>query len=498
MLVEFKVGNYSSFKDIQSLRMAEVLRAKPVESEKEHIRRTDYGGITRTMFLYGPNNAGKSNLIKAMRDAVEYIKDGDVLNRYGELCFKSLPYLYKGNNPKTVQSYFEFVISIDGCDDPNDNGIYSFGFNIGWDNYEPRLVCEWLYRNSSNGDECIYLVDWDCEGHPCIEGRDQVKKLINRVCESHYEEDDIESYGRGHPIMSGYFIDYYWKQNDCISPPEYLLKIRESLTDSFVFKIGDDPHDRIVIPSTSPGAVMGYCNQLLGMRGINNRIELNLSKSGNKDVSGFNDVEVWFNDPDYQNDVNGRVGNWTNEDMYGPLGITLRYGIHEIPIKFRDGFTFTSKVADESSGTFRLVYLCILLMYAERRSKMGKKTVLVIDEIESSLSTYALFQIINLFKKNENNRFKDVQLIATTHESRILENRSMWRIGVNKQNDNVWNDPEYFGNSIGFVQRTPSGQDGSEIYSLRSFGKTDVRNCIGYVNHEYGSVPRIKKPRFVR
>ena len=59
MLLEFKVGNFLSFKTIEILRMALVLETE----EKEG---TTFGEPSNLMFIYGPNASGKSNFIKAM------------------------------------------------------------------------------------------------------------------------------------------------------------------------------------------------------------------------------------------------------------------------------------------------------------------------------------------------------------------------------------------------------------------------------------------------
>lgn len=147
MLIEFKVGNFLSFKKIQTLKMAPVL---------ENVKGTRFGEVSDTMFVFGPNGSGKSNLIKAMSFSRDLILKG-----------------YSSINPKRFYrmqgpSYFEFVMSIDGV-------VYSYGFEIRLENMMRQS--EWLYILSSEKDVCIYEYEALADKKPASKSNNLICKL---------------------------------------------------------------------------------------------------------------------------------------------------------------------------------------------------------------------------------------------------------------------------------------------------------------------------------
>lgn len=130
VLIEFKVGNFLSFKDIQTLRMSPV-----VETSKPG---TSYGKISDMMLIYGPNGSGKSNLVKAMafsRDIILYgVSDVSVGS-------------YKRGEGS---SYFEYVLELDGR-------TYSYGFDLDIGaRGQLALIDEWLYLLTPDVDTALF------------------------------------------------------------------------------------------------------------------------------------------------------------------------------------------------------------------------------------------------------------------------------------------------------------------------------------------------------
>ncbi len=73
MLIEFNVGNYRSFWERQSLKMT--ADSKP-ELREQNTFKTGVSGVPdllRSAVVYGPNAAGKSNLIQAMRFMQDFV-----------------------------------------------------------------------------------------------------------------------------------------------------------------------------------------------------------------------------------------------------------------------------------------------------------------------------------------------------------------------------------------------------------------------------------------
>ena len=96
---------------------------------------------------------------------------------------------------------------------------------------------------------------------------------------------------------------------------------------------------------------------------------------------------------------------------------------------------------DESDGTKRLFDLVPILY------DVGKDSVILIDEIDRSLHTKLSQKFLEMFY--ENNEDNTCQLIATTHDSNLLD------LDLVRQ-DEIW-----------FVERDES--HASQLYSLNKF-----------------------------
>jgi AAA15 family ATPase/GTPase len=117
----------------------------------------------------------------------------------------------------------------------------------------------------------------------------------------------------------------------------------------------------------------------------------------------------------------------------------------------------------ESDGTKRLLFLLGHIFRA-----LDKGTVFITDELNASLHTQACEALVSLFASKETNPL-GAQLIATTHDTNLLQSKSLRR-------DQVW-----------FAEKTNEGA--THIYPL-----TDIRTRKGdnlekgYLQGRYGAV----------
>ena len=118
----------------------------------------------------------------------------------------------------------------------------------------------------------------------------------------------------------------------------------------------------------------------------------------------------------------------------------------------------------ESAGTLRL-----LIILDKTFKAIDKGLPIVIDELDSSLHTYASEAILRLFCSSKVNQ-NGAQLIATTHDTNLMQSHVLRR-------DQLW-----------FADKNNEGA--TEIYPL-----TDIRTRkgdnieIGYLQGRYGAVP---------
>lgn len=127
-------------------------------------------------------------------------------------------------------------------------------------------------------------------------------------------------------------------------------------------------------------------------------------------------------------------------------------------------------LSDESDGTRRLLQLL-----ARAFQSLDNGTLLVVDELDSSLHTQACAAVVELFCSPTTNT-KGAQLIATTHDTNLLNSDCLRR-------DQVW-----------LTEKQDDG--GTKVYALTDF-KTRPSDNIerGYLQGRFGAVPGSRTDR---
>lgn len=125
---------------------------------------------------------------------------------------------------------------------------------------------------------------------------------------------------------------------------------------------------------------------------------------------------------------------------------------------------YTLPLRRESAGTLRL-----LVLMGEVLSALDKGTVLIIDELDTSLHTLVAEQIVELFSDPRHNP-RGAQLIATTHDTNVLACKHLRR-------DQVW-----------FCEKDDAGA--SHVFSLAEFKLRSKDNFErGYLEGRFGAIP---------
>ena len=125
-------------------------------------------------------------------------------------------------------------------------------------------------------------------------------------------------------------------------------------------------------------------------------------------------------------------------------------------------------LADESNGTRNLLFLAGPVL-----DILGRGRTLVIDELDTSLHTLLVRELVRLFHRPEINT-GGAQLIFTTHDTSLLDAYGLFR------RDQVW-----------FVEK--KADQSSELYSLLDFSpRKNEALERGYLQGRYGSVPLLR------
>ena len=149
MIIEFKVENFLSFKDLTTLSM---VTAKSFKEHKDtHTFTIDNKlSLLKSAVIYGNNASGKSNLLEAM----EFMKQ-IILNSFRDALLENsdrkFPLEKFALNSKSEQESTFFEVSFF-----NNGTKYRYGFEIDYD----KVVAEWLYHTTSKE---VYLFKRDLQ-----------------------------------------------------------------------------------------------------------------------------------------------------------------------------------------------------------------------------------------------------------------------------------------------------------------------------------------------
>ena len=149
MIIEFKVENFLSFKDLTTLSM---VTAKSFKEHKDtHTITIDNKlSLLKSAVIYGNNASGKSNLLEAM----EFMKQ-IILNSFRDALLENsdrkFPLEKFALNSKSEQESTFFEVSFF-----NNGTKYRPGYEIDYD----KVVAEWLYHTTSKE---VYLFKRDLQ-----------------------------------------------------------------------------------------------------------------------------------------------------------------------------------------------------------------------------------------------------------------------------------------------------------------------------------------------
>jgi len=136
----------------------------------------------------------------------------------------------------------------------------------------------------------------------------------------------------------------------------------------------------------------------------------------------------------------------------------------ELGHKAESGSVIYLNISHESSGTRRLL---LLLHHAFKALDQG--SLLIVDELDTSLHTQACEAIIALFSSRDTNP-KGAQLVATTHDTNLLRSPMLRR-------DQIW-----------FTEKDEGGA--THLYPLSDFKVRKEDNLEkGYLQGRFGAIP---------
>ncbi len=438
MLIGFKVKNFRSFNDMQHFSMI----AGKTRNFQNHISDINNIKILKFSSIYGANASGKSNLVLAI-DLGKQLLLNNIQGLFSNQYFR----VYEKN--KELPSYFEYEIE-------KNNKLYSYGFEVNINKKE--IVSEWLIDMTKNNQLVIFE-------------RDAIKNTINtdlkikdkidasrfNVCKSDISNNnkifflaEMTRRIRMNDIKTSSFADfenvYGFFENDLqlVLPNQdrtinfnYFSQFKNDIK-PLLKKLGLDIDDLLECKSS-----MSEIKEKLSPSQYGDLIfDINQIRSSS---SKF-DIALRI-----ENCIYTIKGNNKDEN----LEVKVIKVLHNNSDVYFDTY-------EESDGTIRILELIDILL--------SNNKVFVIDEIDRSLHPSLTVRFVNTFL----NLLKDknIQLIITTHESRLLSYNVLRR-------DEVW-----------FSEKQNDGS--TKLYSLEQFkddARFDRKIDKAYLDGRYGAVP---------
>lgn len=432
MLLRFKVKNYRSLRDEVVLDM----EAAGLGDHKECLMKYKGNEYLPVVSINGKNGGGKSNVIRAMWLAAQFIKNAQrTQHESAEVPVRPFELNdYSRNEPTS----FEFEYEYEGIE-------YCYGFSA-----TRKCICEeHLYWAPKGQRAVVFNRKYQDFSFP-INTEKKIKELISRAVA---------------PNQLFFSMSCTMNYEPCIRAMKWFrtkLFFSRAYSDlgKNLLDYSDDSEMLKSIVSIAKVADLGISDMKFE---INNKIFTSLEELP-EDIPFESKQQIEKALAQFKESLSGDADNVDGAIQYNELKATsFHVGVDSEQNKRE----YPLSLSDESDGTIRL-----MARVTAMESAIKNGGVLIIDEIEDRLHPMLVEYIIKRFQyKNTTN----AQLIFTTHSIDIM-NREMLR-----------RDQYYL------VDK--NGETGvSELYSVSDFSvRNDEKVGKAYLLGKYGAVPYIRE-----
>lgn len=374
MLVNFRVGNFKSFKDLAEFSM-ESTKLKNLKDSNTFL--VENMSLLKSAVIYGANASGKSSLLDALKAMKERIKNSVDIEKAKH--YRARPFLLN-KETETKETVFEIEFIIE-------SKIYRYGFEI---DVNSKILKEWLFQKKLLArSRYVPLFERELGDISMSSNFKEGDKLIEKTRDSALFITVVAQFNG---VISEKIIDWFDRLN-------ILSNIQSELFEHYSFSKLDDIDFKEKITSFVKSAD-------IGIQGIS-KSDISFDELIKND-SNINDL------PDFileKIKENGLSSIRTEHIQYGKEN------------KFHELKSFDLDF--ESDGTRKLLALSAPLIDA-----LDNGNVLIIDELDNSLHTELVEAIVNLFNSLKKNT-KKAQLVFTTHDTNLLSQKLFRR-------DQVW------------------------------------------------------------
>lgn len=416
MIIEFFVENFRSIKTRQAINLTKMNGDEVAENSFDLTEPLNLS-LLRSAAFYGANASGKSNLISALQTMRKIVMTSAKDTQRGE----SLPVVPFRLSKETSEAPTEFEIVF-----VENNIKYQYGFSLTQD----KIKEEWLFAFPKGRPQRWFIRAFD-------------EKKNQYVW-------DFSSYFQGQKQL--------WK--DATKHNSLFLSTAVLLNSEQLKPVFDWFSSRLKIASIS-----GWDDEFTIKLCQNNKEKkevLNFLKSADLDIDDIKLVSTKLDDNFFPKEFPEQLKNTFLEKLKDHELIDVKT-VH----KRDDGEDVFFDLKDESDGTRKLFSFAGPWIDSLKHGK-----VLFIDELHDSLHPAIVNFLVKLFN-NKNSNPLNAQLIFTTHETSILDQKVFRR-------DQIW-----------FCNKEKD--QSTTIYPLTDFSPRKGTENLekSYLSGRYGALPLI-------
>ena len=412
MLVEFRTKNFRSLRDEQVLSLVASKDKTLLDSHTQATGISSVPTLLRSAVVYGANASGKSNLIKALQYMRGVVTESATAMQPGKI-FAVQPFRLDADSA-SQPSEFEVTFLLDGI-------RYQYGFAM----TAQRIVSEHLLVYKAFKPQRWFTRRFDIE-----------------------TDKDIYDFG---PSLKG--PKNLWE--GATRPNALFLSMAVQLNSEALHPVFDWFLNQLVIFNEQAQLSPQVSIQML--KQTNDR----------KDICNFlSAADISITDIDVE--TRKVPSQAVHLDLVAGKTEVRAEDIEENKVRFHHVTKNGNAVfdlMDESNGTRNLLFLAGPVL-----NILSKGLTLVIDELDTSLHTLLVRELVRLFHRPEINT-GGAQLVFTTHDTSLLDAPNLFR------RDQVW-----------FVEK--SQNQASALLSLSEFSpRKNEALERGYLIGRYGAVP---------
>ena len=378
MLLQFSVTNYKSFLKTQSLMMTANSAKELVESNTFDSPSPNFPRLLRSAVIYGPNAAGKSNLIKAISFMKKFVLSSAKESQEREKI-EVAPFLFNQQS-REGPSEFEVVFVHEGV-------RYQYGFAVTTE----RVTEEWLFAYPERRVQKWFVRNYDPKSKkdiwyfgPKFTGHRKVWQSATRA-NALFLSTAIQLNNEQLRPVFNWFADK-------------LRVIGEGGTINYRFSASE-------------------CEN-----GEKKRRILEFLKAADLSIQDIVLEKKEFSADDLPSDMPQSVKEKIAEDLQGKEILVHLFFMHPSSDSSED---VPLELNEESAGTRRLFALA-----GPWLDVLDNGFVLFVDELSSSLHPLLVRFLLSLIHNGEMNK-QNAQLIFNTHDTSILDQTIMRR-------DQIW------------------------------------------------------------